>query len=414
MSDILPEVLHTFRAAHPAAVHSGDFMGYIVGLNRDRDSYQVPVAIAEGNQLDAFVTDYYDGVGPRIPSLAHRAHPAIPVDKVVASRGAFLRQLPYEARRRVGHAYFPTYGVERMLGRTIAKEAAARPESDLLLYSGSALQAFEGPSEGRRLLFQYHPSPDFIAQTMEGLDELGSLRPWRRQDEVSDPRMTRDHHREVAAADKAICASGFTARGLYEVGMNSADVSVVPYGCPAPTQAAAPVVQGGTRFLFCGQGTQRKGLHILMTAWNAANTGDAVLEIVSSAMGPEIEAMVGQGRRVTLRSGLTRRELDAAMLAADTFVLPSLLEGFGLVLGEALAQGCRIIATSNTGLVDMGLDDELATVIEPGKVEPLVRALEAHAGSADSVRPYHQKALEAARERSWAAFREGIRGSVVQ
>ena len=45
-------------------------MGYITGHNRDRDSYQLIAALAEDNQLDRFVTDYYEGVGPSLPSLS--------------------------------------------------------------------------------------------------------------------------------------------------------------------------------------------------------------------------------------------------------------------------------------------------------------------------------------------------------
>lgn len=386
-------------------------MGFIVGLNRDRDSYQVPVAVAEVGALDRFVTDYYAGVGPRIPTLGHRAHPMIEPGHVVVSSGAFARQLPYELSRRVKHAYFPTYPVERRLGQTIGRVARKSPESDLLLYSGSALQAFEGPSTGRRFLFQYHPSPDFIAQAMTGLDELESLRPWRRQDEVIDPRMTGDHHKEVAAADEALCASSFTARGLVAAGMDPSKITVVPYGCPEASERW-PARSETKRFLFCGQGSQRKGLHILMAAWKEASVGHATLEVISSAMDPEIEEMVKSAERVTLRSGLTREELDQAMLDADTFVLPSLLEGFGLVLGEALAQGCRIISTSNTGLVDMKLPASVSTVIEPGKVEPLIRALEAHAESADPERPYHDDAVRAAEERPWSSFRHGVRAAV--
>lgn len=386
-------------------------MGFIVGLNRDRDSYHVPAAVAEAGELDRFVTDYYVGRWVDLPTLSHRKHEVIPREKVTPSLGAFARQVPYEVKRRFGAAYFPTYPVERRLGATIARVASRLPESDLLLYSGSAVQAFEGPSRGRRILFQYHPSPDFIARTMEGLDELETLRPWRRQDEVVDQRMTRDHHREIGSADRALCASSFTARGLADAGMAPEATHVVPYGCPTPSSEAPPVLAQPT-FLFCGQGSQRKGLHILIEAWRSAEVGNASLCVVSSAMDPEIRDMVEATPGVTLRSGLTRAELDRVMLEADTFVLPSLLEGFGLVIGEALANGCRIIATSNTGLVDLALPERIGSVITPGRVQPLIEALEANVATYDPTRPYHAAAIEAARRRSWSAFRAGVREAV--
>lgn len=389
----------------------GSYVGFVVGLNRDRDSYHVPAALAEVGELDAFVTDYYEGVGPRIPTLGHRRSADIDSDLVTASYGALMRQLPYEVKRRIRPATFPTYPVELWLGRTVADVAKKNPDSDLLIYSGSAMKAFEGDSRGRRILFQYHPSPDFIAETMEGLDELESLRPWRKQDEVLNPRMTRDHHREVAASELALCASSFTARGLASVGMAPENTVVVPYGCPTATTELPPKL-AKTRFLFCGQGSQRKGLHILLTAWQEANLKDAELTLVSSTIDPQIAEMIEQAEGVRLLSGLSRAELDQQMLEADTFVLPSLLEGFGLVIGEALAQGCRVIATSNTGLVDLDVPDHLATVIEPGKVQPLVEALRDHAQSAQGARPYHREVVDFADEHNWALFRAGIRKAV--
>lgn len=133
-------------------------MGFIVGHNRDRDSYQVPLALAERGELELFITDYYHGQAPiTIPSLAHRQVTGLDPQYTRSSAGAFLNQLPYETVRRMRrNAAFPSMRVEKSLGRAIAGYARRSPSSDLLLYSGSARQAFEGPSTGRRLLFQYH------------------------------------------------------------------------------------------------------------------------------------------------------------------------------------------------------------------------------------------------------------------
>lgn len=384
-------------------------MGFVVALNRDRDSYQVPVALAEAGQLDRFVTDYYEGSGLRLPTLSHRRDEAIPPELVSPSITTVLHQLPYEVANRRGPAEFPTYRVEKVLGAAVARAARRIPESSLFLYSGSALEAFRGPSTGQRILFQYHPGPAYLEGIMDGLDELETSADWVPQSEVTDPRMERRHQAEVDAADSYVCASTLTARGLIHNGADPDLISVVPYGCPEPTTLPKPAPSDTVRFLFVGKGSQRKGLHLLLEAWRQAGLTDAELVLVTNFTDPEIERIARSTEGVTILSRLSREDLAQEFLAADTFVLPSLLEGFGLVLGEALAHGCRIVATSHTGLVDLELPDELATVIEPGRVQPIVEALAAARASARPERPYHEAALEHAARISWASFRAGIR-----
>ena len=99
-------------------------MSYIVGLNRDRDSYQVARALVEVGELEQLVTDYYVGVLPReIPGLGHRQTPDIPPEKVTASVRAFAAQLPYEVGRRLRPIDSPSRFVESALGATIARVA---------------------------------------------------------------------------------------------------------------------------------------------------------------------------------------------------------------------------------------------------------------------------------------------------
>lgn len=388
-------------------------MGFLVALNRDRDSYQVPVALAEAHQLTRFVTDYYHGKpGQALPSLQHRRTEAIRPSQVVTSAGAFVTQLPYEVMRRVRPTDFPSERVEGALGATVARVARRHPDLDLLLYSGSARQAFEGPSRGRRILFQYHPSPQFIEQTLAEVDELAGLRPWWAEAEVDNPGLEAKHRAEVAAADSAICASEFTRRGLVQGGMAEADVAVVPYGSPAPDTGPVPEPTAQQTFLFVGQGVQRKGLHLLVEAWRQADLGDARLVVVASRLDPEIERFAEGAPRLDLRGRAGRAELEDLMRTSDTLVLPSVVEGFGLVLGEALAHGARLIASSNTGLPGMGLPPHLGRVVEAGKVAALVAALEEFRASYDPARSYRADALREAERLSWAGFRQGIRDAV--
>lgn len=389
-------------------------MGFIVGLNRNRDSYQVPIAFAERNELELFVTDYYHGQGPAgIPQLSHRQDPAIDPRLTRASWSALASQLPYEIKVKFGNARFPTVLTEGLLGKTIGKAASKRPESDLFLYSGSALPAFQGPSTGRRFLFQYNVTPKFMVEQTQGVDELAELRDWEEEAEVFDPKMDEVCQAEVALADHFVAASSVTKRSLLELGVAGENVSVAPYGCPEPERLEQPreVVDD---FLFVGQGIKRKGLHLLLEAWRQAGIKGKTLRIVSSRIDPEILDFGRHIEGVTFSPRARHQEILEMMSRADTFVMPSLVESFGLVYGEALSRGCRIIATNTTGAADLGLSARTGTIIDPGQVDGLRAALQQHAETMQPDRPYWHESIGLARERSWAGFRELVYRSTAE
>lgn len=386
-------------------------LNFIVGHNRDRDSYQVPAALAEVSALETFVTDYYEGRGFSVPTLSHRRTPLIDASRVRQSWGAFAAQLPYEVKRRIKRSVdFPTVAVESRLGATIARVAAQKPEADLLLYSGSALQAFQGPSTGRRILFQYQVSPQFIVDTLSTVDDLQGVRPWLREAEELDPGMQEQHVAEVNLADSAVCASSFTKRGLIAQGMDPENITVAPYGGPRPERIPEDAAAGPTcSMLFVGQGIARKGLHILVEAWRRAALKNATLTLVTSRHDPEIEDFARGVPNINFVGRHSKQEVLARMRTADTLLLPSIAEGFGLVLSEALSQGCRLLASFNTGLVDMELPENLGVVVEPGSVDSLVEGLQRIADTYEPRRSYRDLVFDHSERLSWAGFRRKVR-----
>ena len=105
---------------------------------------------------------------------------------------------------------------------------------------------------------------------------------------------------------------------------------------------------------------------------------------------------------------LKHQELVDQLAVTDVLVLPSLVEGFGLVLGEALAKGVHLIATENTGLPDLHLPEFAATAAVAGDLESLGGAiLRAHRmhqlGELDRV-----AIASLALDRSWRNFRREV------
>ena len=208
-------------------------------------------------------------------------------------------------------------------------------------------------------------------------------------------------------ADAVICASSMTARSLIHAGCEPERITIVPYGILPGKPVSPRSNDGPVRFLFVGQGVQRKGLHHLLHAWRKVDPDQARLTLVCYSIDPGIAELARQ-RGVELLGRQERPKLDALMQQSDVFIMPSLVEGFGLTYLEALAAGCHVVGTANTGLPDLPLSPDACTLVPPGNIEALVETI------ASLIARRASGALDAARiaaeagNWTWDDFRSGV------
>ena len=389
-------------------------MKFITGMNRDRDGYQVAGALAEGGMLATLVTDYYAGATSlRIPALNHRQSELVPPSAVRVVNRALISQLRHRALSRAGYSGRPAWHrIDSWIAEAIRDESKKRPSDGLLVYSNYAWKAFESaPSSTFKGLFQYHPGASAVRAGLD-VDELATAAPWEDEPELSLPERRRVYELETTSADRIICASSFTARGLALDGVGADRLRIVPYGCPKPPKSVDH--DRSRMILFVGQGVQRKGLHILAAAWAKVKAPGWTLRIVSSRLDPQVRQALqalDQGR-VHVSGAVDATELENLYRRSSALVLPSLVEGFGLVLGEALSRGCRLIASTNTGLPDLHLPSEVATTVPAGEIESLHSAIEAHIQDYEHGARATVLAVQCAADRSWSHFRKQIRAAL--
>ena len=396
---------------------------YVVAFNRDRDFYEVPAALADVGKLEGLMTDLYlpDSLGggwlSRALGLGHRHCETVPSLLVKWSLEALWLQLvslrsAKSDRRRSEIFNRIDAGLSRKAGRE-----ALRSGAGLLLYSGYALEAFKMVQDAGvpRLLFVYHPQGDYVRRILE---EDFSRHPevaashQRHLDEIAMNEGERVAE-EIGLATGIACASSFTARSVRAcMGSKNVEPAVIPYGCfpPVSRNRGRSFKASRPQVLFVGQGTQRKGLHHLLKVWREGFHQSADLTLVLNQVDPGITAMISAlPVRPRVLEGLSREGLTAEFERSDIFVLPSLVEGFGLVYLEALAAGCHVIGTNNTGLPDLNLPDQAATITNAGDLDALKHALEAAINQAAGGNLDREAIRACATTKSWAKFREGIR-----
>ncbi|MCL7940514.1 glycosyltransferase family 4 protein [Halomonas sp. ATCH28] len=200
--------------------------------------------------------------------------------------------------------------------------------------------------------------------------------------------------RALAAARRVIVTSSHTARGLTAYGVPDDRLRVAQPGvAPAPLAASALGHDDPTppwRLLCVATLTPRKGHDCLLEALAGLQGRDWTLEVIGSHSRDPAHA--ARLLETTRRDGLTERivwagERDAAELAAayhraDLFVLPSLYEGYGMVVTEALARGLPVITTTGGALADT-LPPEAGIAVPPGDARALREALSRWMDDAD-------------------------------
>ncbi len=110
-----------------------------------------------------------------------------------------------------------------------------------------------------------------------------------------------------------------------------------------------------SRILYAGKYSSAKGVPQLLDAFGglARERPGLELHVAGSGAGSEAEALRDRMERMpgVVRHGqVDQSRLAELMRSADVFVLPSLYEGLPLVLVEALACGCRLVATALPGI----------------------------------------------------------------
>lgn len=169
------------------------------------------------------------------------------------------------------------------------------------------------------------------------------------------PAKTERKDAELALADVVFVASTFTRRTLAEAGEFKGTVVVVPYGSPTyrpivPVPPSRPDKK--LRVLFVGSLGQRKGLSYLFAACRPLRSA-VTLTVIGQKPPESCPALERELGAVRWIPSCPHQEILAEMAAHDVFVFPSLFEGFGLVLLEALAMGLPIITTAHTAGPDL-------------------------------------------------------------
>jgi glycosyltransferase involved in cell wall biosynthesis len=184
-----------------------------------------------------------------------------------------------------------------------------------------------------------------------------------------------------------IAASESLAADLEAAGLSANGIRVVAPGRDfggVQAAAGADLRAGRQVAVLCVANWQpRKGLDQLLLALARLPAEAATLHLVGddradppyAARLRRLLARPDLGYRVVVHGALAGERVAALYASADIFALPSLVEPYGTVYGEAMAAGLPVVGWRAGNLPRLARDGEEAMMLEPGDVPGLSSAL---------------------------------------
>lgn len=304
--------------------------------------------------------------------------------------------------------------VYRSLDRRVSRRLEDGRFSAVYAYEDGARESFRVATRQDKLRIYDLPIGYWRASRAILLEETEREPEWAMtlHGTLDSPQKTARKDAELHQADLVIVASTFTRRTLEQAPDFRGTVMTIPYGAPAldlsPGQPAPPRGRGDKlRVLFVGSLGQRKGLSYLFRAVRSLGAG-VELTVIGSRPLVECPALDRELRAVRWIPTCTHREVLAEMAAHDVFVFPSLFEGFGLVLLEAMAMGLPIITTPNTAGPDLITDGLEGFIVPIRSDQAIAERLDLLRRNPDLRADMAERARARAREFTWAHYGESL------
>jgi glycosyltransferase involved in cell wall biosynthesis len=186
--------------------------------------------------------------------------------------------------------------------------------------------------------------------------------------------------------DKILCNSNFTKQEVIVAGVPANKTDVVFCGVDRFDAKRENVKKMNDKIalLFVGQYASHKGLFYLLNAVSLLPDYNIVLNVIGNIEAEPVyfKKLLNLKNRLSLEQRVNfyghtydREHLFLFYMESDIFILPSLIEGFGIVLLEAMSVGLPIVATTAGSIPELVKDEQNGLLVPPANAEALAAAL---------------------------------------
>ena len=335
-----------------------EFMKVIISVGGRFHSFNLAQQLLKRDYLKKLITSY-----PKFEVVKY----GIPKEKVktvvlkeILERG--WRKLP----RFLKNIYNPQYLIHEIFDKLAAKKIE---KADIFVgWASFSLNSFKKVKEFKMIKILDEGSSHIIFRrdiVKEEYEKFG-VKP-----ELPHPKLVEKELKEYEEADYICVSSLFAKKTFLDKGILENKIIHIPYGVDLSNFQQIKKNDNVFRVIFAGGMTLRKGVHYLLQAFSELNLPNSELMLIGSyndEIKPFFKKYEGKFNWI---GSIPQKELYKYYSQGSVFVLNSIEDGFGMVIIQAMACGLPVIATENTGGLDIISDGKNGFIIPIRNVEAL-------------------------------------------
>lgn len=302
----------------------------------------------------------------------------------------------------------------RGLDRKVASRIMGKtPVNIVYAYNGSALETFRVAKKlGIKCVYEMASAyPGFVSDIYRRESRVHPT--WKGASLLSLSKLQEQVDEELLYADAVVVASSFTSKTLRQSVEVKAPIVKVPYGAPLVEHVGdlkRKPAGKKLKVLYVGNIGLLKGVPYLLEAIRILQ-GKIDFTLVGMPIGVPDEAMK-QIASHTWFPSLANSEILSLMQHCDVLVFPSLSDGFGLVILEALSQGMPVIASESCAAQDVVIDGENGFIIPSCSADAIVEKIEILDNDRELLDHMSKSAICRASDFTWEKYRSGLIGVI--
>lgn len=280
----------------------------------------------------------------------------------------------------------------------------------LVSYDTSSYEAFKWLKDSNvlKIIDLSHPAWNYCENIIQEEEKLQPDFAATIDHNVRDKQQLSRVVEEIKMADYIIVASTNSKKSLLYNGYDKNKIFIVPYGVESDKfKPNFNKFNSKIKFLFVGSIGQRKGIKYLLEAFKQLNRNDIELHLVGKMVG-DAGIYEPYQKYFTYHGRVTNGELPKYFADSDVFIFPSLIEGFGLVILEAMAAGLPVICSENTGGYDIIDEGNDGFVVPIRNVEKIKQSIEKFANDKTLIRKMGINARNKAVHYSWERYEDNL------
>ncbi|MCB9140022.1 MAG: glycosyltransferase family 4 protein [Caldilineaceae bacterium] len=229
-------------------------------------------------------------------------------------------------------------------------------------------------------------------------------------------RLIEGSHAEADLADYILCPSNNVIDSFVQYGIPKEKLILLPYGVDndfGHDDIVSRPDDGKLRILFVGRISRTKGVDILIEAFNNLSLPNNELILVGRDCGEiDLEESQKRNRNIQYLGWLPKSALGEVYRSSDIFVFPSIYEGAGRVVDEAMSAGLAVIASKPAS---DGIIDGKTGMVLPEVDEYTVRSKIEYLVLQNGIRRNMAVAAKASmQERSWGNYQQKLTDIILQ